>query len=130
MSIQVLEFESLDLVIDSLGIADALADFASSDQVLEIVLLLQVLKSGESLNLVVDTLGIADSFADFAGSDEVLEFVCLIQILEPFVTEIYLPEVLKIVILFQVLEEPSSLCLSSELTSSLQGNKVLELILI
>ena len=33
--LQVLEFKSFDLVVDSLGIADSFADFAGSDQVLE-----------------------------------------------------------------------------------------------
>ena len=68
---------------------------------------IQVLKF-ESLDLIVNSLGIADSFADIASSDEVLEFILLLQ----------------------VLEEPSSLCLSSELTSSLQSNEVQELILL
>ena len=45
-------------------------------------------------------------------------------------TEIYLPEVLKIILLLQVLEETSTMSFFGEISSALPGNEVLELILL
>ena len=76
VGIQVLELvESLNLVVDSLGVADTLADFTSSDQVLEFVLLIQVLEETGSLGLLSEVGGTLPG-------DKVLKIILLLQVLE------------------------------------------------
>ena len=49
---QVLELEALDLVVDSLGIADSLADFTGSDKVLETTPIIDTLEVHELIFLI------------------------------------------------------------------------------